>query len=75
MDLSFVEPYPMSNYFVFQVDQATPDKSRDPSATFPIPNEKEIILRVNTNKGPQRMYAVLKKNEFRLCGAFTNFDM
>ncbi|KAK6623724.1 hypothetical protein RUM43_009577 [Polyplax serrata] len=39
---------------------------------FLSPNEKEMILRVSTAQGPQRLHAILKKNECRICGAFTS---
>lgn len=42
---------------------------------FPSPSEKEMILRAVTSKGCQRLHTVLKKNECRLCGAFTNPDI
>ncbi|XP_066247819.1 rab3 GTPase-activating protein catalytic subunit [Euwallacea similis] len=54
------------------------DSSKAPDTPFPIPHQKEFVLRtdnvrpsLHSAKSPQFLRAILGKNEFRLIGAFS----
>ncbi|KAI4464155.1 rab3 gtpase-activating protein catalytic subunit [Holotrichia oblita] len=74
----FSEAQKVANMILAEYGTVESDNQLAENAIFPQPAEREFVMRVSTcrpavysAKSPQFLRAILSKNEFRLCGAFS----
>ncbi|KAG8201721.1 hypothetical protein JTE90_012782 [Oedothorax gibbosus] len=71
----FADAQKASQLLPEDIPQPDPHPPPSPSSQeFPLPSGREFILRSSSGRSiqvPQRLYAVVTSDEFRLCGAFT----